>query len=365
MIKISASNLHRYFICPAAINHEQEFIKKEQSKYAQEGTRLHDEMQKSFEGKPEDFDKNLHAKKLVELLSEILGLHTEYILKRCFVEEKYKKQYRDFSLIGTPDFVFVDIDKKTVNFTIIDYKFGYNLVPAKGNVQLLSYTVLLSQAILSLIGLTDWVDKDIKINVGIYQNEQLDFTQLPFIEIEQFEHTLLYTLEEAKKNIYNPNEIACKWCSHRPDCNALQKVVQNTQKQIESSIGQNMTEQDKFEYRKSLIQSKKLVEYALEDAENYFKGNLSKGMFYDFVELKTNGSMKSWTKDLSENEIADELTKMMGVKRETFFDKKLKSPAQLLATHPEIPANLIEIREKAKSLKIKEVKKKNLTEDLF
>jgi len=360
MLKLSASNLYRYFICPAAMLHEQGYAEKKITKYSEDGTLKHKEMQEAFE-KPEGYNKSEAAKSLITALRVYTQLP---FFAHCVVlEEKIRYKFPEFELVGTPDFVYYSqTNVGSVDIFIIDYKFGYQKVLAKDNVQLLAYALLLeSQRTLGV---------QFNYHVGIWQDDILDIVKVTSEEVNQFLFQLTEIVISAIGHtpVYKPSETGCKWCQHRPNCHEINLYVEEGQQLIETNLNKKLTHLQKYEYRKKLLQSKKIIEYALEDAEDYFKKELANGAMLDFCELKSNGSMKSWSKNFTENEILSALAKASGRTEDYFIDLKLKSVSQVKGLFADIPEDLIESREKAKSLKVKEKEgygKKQITDDLF
>lgn len=328
------------------MNHEQGYVEQEQSKYAEEGTKKHEEMQSTLEGKPEDFDKNAHVK---ALLSELKRHNLP--LGKMVLEGKLERKFNNFILSGTPDFSMPYRENGVLKILVVDYKFGYMLVPAKNNPQLLAYILLTTFN---------------EAKIGIFQNDVLDIVEATEEEIELFHISLKHSVMQAKKNVYNPDPIACQYCRYRPNCKSLANKVTETTRLIAEKAQTPMSPEEKFEYQKALILNKKFVDYALEDAEKFFKNSLEKGGFFDFVELKSNGSVRSWSKNVDEKEIIDALVEISGKTIADFVETKIKTLTQIKNIFPDIPAHFIESREKAKSLKVKGGKNvKDLTEDLF
>jgi len=367
MITIRASALHRYFLCPSALLHEQGFVEQKQSKYAEEGTRKHLEMQESFEN-PESFDKNEHAKRLVRLLEDTFDLNFKpYDL---IIEQRHGIGFDNFILTGTPDFVyFGDFRGFVLTVFIVDYKFGYQKILARNNVQLLAYAFLVYNSFKSFEKTNGRASSiSLKFITAIYQDESLDFCEVTFDDLEVFKDRLFEVFKQSQKHTYNPSENACEWCRHRPDCVALKEEVEKTQQLILQNADKfNLSDDEKFEYRKNIILKRKLLEYAIEDAEDFFKDKLLNGASFDFVSLKSNGSMKSWSKDFTEKEIIDEILKSNNLKSSDIVDTKLKTVSQINKLAVEIPEKFIEVREKAKSLKVKEkeVYGEKIVDDLF
>lgn len=358
MLKISCSNLFRYFICPAALNHEQTYVEKEKTKYSEEGIAKHLEMQEVIEGTALE-----HSVAAEELRQEFLKIDPDFSFDNCTCENKcsYKFSYHDnttfegvfFELVGTPDLVYVSIYSHTLY--IIDYKFGYNKISPRLNYQLLGYALLLQM---------NFDIREMKIKLGIYQDGYLDFCDLSAAELMKFGEDLIAIVKNSQKN-YRPSPTACKWCSYREECPALNQQVNTAVKKITEADLQQLGDADMFQFRKFLMMNKKLIEYVLNDTETFFKKNLQKGGFYDWCSLKSNGSIQSWSDDLNEDEIAAKLSELANKDKNVFYEKKLKSVSQIKKLL-DIPANLIITKDKAKSLKIKEEHElKTATDELF
>jgi hypothetical protein len=362
MLKISCSNLFRYFICPAALNHEQEYVEKERTKYAEEGIAKHKEMQDAIEGTA--LERSVAAE---ELRQEFLKIECYFDFDECVCEEKLEYLILNegkisAKLIGKPDLIYVDVDTNT--FYIIDYKFGYINVEPKRNIQLLSY-VYLCRKILGLFQ-KDMVKETMTMKVGIFQDSRLKLHEVTEEEMYEFEHVdLPVMIYQSQQNDYQPSPTACKWCSYREECPALNQQVNTTVKKITETDLQQLSEPDMFEFRKYMLRNKKLIEYVLDDSETFFKRNLQKGAFYDWCTLKSNGAVQSWSDDLNEDEIASKLAEISNKDKSNFYQKKLLSVSQIKKL-VDVPADLIITKDKAKSLKIKEEHElKTATDELF
>lgn len=351
MLKISCSNLFRYFICPAALNHEQTYVEKEKTKYSEEGIAKHLEMQEAIEGTT--LERSVAAE---ELRQEFLKIEPNFSFDDCVCEERFELSLVQlngviFVLVGKPDLIYISIQTKTIY--IVDYKFGYVLVEAKKNPQLVGYARLVCSSF-DLEGFT--------VKAGIFQNSVLTFST---ISEEDLDFNLFGIIEDSLDKKYQPSPTACKWCSYRENCPALNQQVNTAVKKITETDLQQLSEPDMFEFRKYMLRNRKLIEYVLEDSETFFKKNLQKGAFYDFCSLKSNGAIQSWSSDLNDDEIADKLSELSNKDKSDFYEKKLLSVSKIKKL-VEIPADLIITKDKAKSLKIKESHElKTATDELF
>src|SRR6266700_8379089 len=96
MLKISCSNLFRYFICPAALNHEQTYVEKERTKYSEEGIAKHLEMQEAIEGTV--LERCVAAE---ELRQEFLKIEPNFSFDDCVCEEKREHEFNYTSEDGS------------------------------------------------------------------------------------------------------------------------------------------------------------------------------------------------------------------------------------------------------------------------
>lgn len=373
--RLNCSQLFRYFICPSAMNHEQEYVKKRVTKDAKDGIEKHLEMQNSIEGVVSDSEKNLAAQELKEAF---LKIDPSFNFEACVCEEKFERYfsrlYKDengtdcfpkgpkisgFNLIAKPDLIYISVEKRAVY--IVDYKFGYVQVSLEDSVQLMGYALLIKEVF-------DISFEHFSLNVAIFQDGNLNIKRVLEDELKEFKDKLHDVIDLSAEDTYRPTAIACKWCNHRESCDVFIGTVRESVKKITDTNLQKLSESDMFDFRKHMVQKKKLIEYVLEDSENFFKNNLKSGGFYDFCSLKSNGSVKSWTDSLQEDEILAALLALTGGTDENvFYEKKLKTVSQVKRILGDIPENLIVLKEKAKSLKIKEEDglDKSATDDLF
>jgi hypothetical protein len=356
MIKISCSNLFRYFICPAALTHEQEWVIKEKTKYAEEGTAKHLEMQEAIEGIGTELERSSAANELKEAF---LQIEPTFSFNACICEEKIEKSIVQlngvvYTLVGKPDLIYISVE--TLTIYIVDYKFGYIQVDVNNNSQLLGYADLATE---------QYNLGDFTIKVGIFQDGLLRVTEISDEELSEFHFNLWKLIDDSQEHKYHPSVAACKWCDYREKCPALLNTVSESVKKITDTNLQELSEPAMFEFRKSMMLNKKLIEFVLEDSENFFKKSLARGAFFDFCSLKSNGALQAWTTDLNEDEIAAELSNLSNRDKSDFYEKKLKSVNQIKKL-VEVPANLVITKDKAKSLKIKEENAlKTATDELF
>lgn len=335
MLKVRPSALHRIFECPSSLLHQDSY-ENEETPYSIEGTKKHQEMQQAF------LLQNESHTDLKILKDEIQSkVCNDFRYHQAFSEIKLIKNYKDFQLVGTCDFIYSYSHEKTVHILIVDFKFGYQKVEVKNNPQLLAYALLARGDA-----------KDIEITIGIYQDRKLEIQKVTDSDLKKFEKKLLKVIDISKKSTYNATETACKYCAHRKNCDAFSEKVSTEMSLVSDKIQKNLHSDAKFEFRKQVLLNRKLLEYAIEDSENFFKKALADGVFFDFVTLQNSGKMKLWNPDLSEKDIIDVLM-ALDLRKQDIVESKLKSASSIAnLLKDKLPENLIVEREKAKSLKL-------------
>lgn len=362
--RISCSQLFRYFICPSALNHEQVYVKKDvKDEYQKEGIDQHLEIQRVIESNVNSVEPGSIA---YILQQEMLKLDPNFTFSKCKCEIKLSEKdvTPGYDLVGQPDLVYMSQTLKT--FFICDYKFGYTNISVEKNLQLLGYAYLWKHMVDR--DLPHLIFETFSITVCIFQDGILNTKELCLQDLLDFQDELFSVFKLSEQHQYNPQPTACKHCNHRESCKVLLETVGDSVKKISSTELHTLSDDDIFSFRKQMVQKKKLIEHVLGDSENFFKNGLKNGGIYDFCSLKSNGSMQSWTDELSEEDIAAILREKTGaVSADAFFDRSLKSVSSIKKLLGDIPKELLISKEKAKSLKVKEATafSKDVTEDLF
>lgn len=335
MLKIYSSGVARNLICPASLIHDQVFIKKEESKYAIEGTEKHLEMERAV----------THGELTplaATFLTQMQILEPSFTFDKCLAEEKLVAKFSTFSLIGKLDLMYLCEESSTLH--IIDYKFGYNQVDATDNAQLLAYALLAFQNYPVL-------DLGLEIKCSIYQDEMLRTVLITHDSIQTFLNQLTDAVKKAHEGVYIPHADACKYCNFRPECPTLITKVAD------------IVEPTNILNKKDLIaRNLKLIKYVTEDVEKDLKMRLKSGEKLDYVELKSNGTMSSWATNFTQDEIKQELVEL-GAEESDLFDVKLKSVSAVKKILKTLPDHLVNVSYKEKSLKF--IDKTVETIDLF
>lgn len=324
MLKIYSSGIERNLLCPASLVHDQIFVKKEESKFAIEGTEKHLEMETAVKG-------GKMTPLAATFLTQMQILEPSFTFDKCMAEEKLVLESNGFSLIGKIDLIYICAESNTVH--VIDYKFGYNQVEAANNAQLLAYALLVyfKIPIVNAFNMT--------IKCSIYQDEMLQTAIIDIRTIEDFYQRLIKVVAEAHNKVYSPHPDACKYCNHRPQCAA-----------IINKVADIVEPNDILNKKEMIARNLKLIKYVTDDVEKDLKARLKSGETFDFVELKSNGSMSSWATNFTQDEIKEELISL-GLEEKDIVDVKLKTVSAIKKLGKGLPDHLFNVSFKEKSLK--------------
>jgi len=224
---LSASQMARVDACPASFNLSKG-IPSIKSEYSERGERLHKAVEELLKGNDEILNGLSEEDKQAVLfvLEKVIEIKNNHDWFGFYLEKRYTI---DGKLTGRIDCVGVwskGDSFGTLNYDIIDYKFGVDPVRAEGNPQLKAYALLLSE-------LED------SQNVSLYstyiiQPDSLGakFTEKEYYKVELNELELDELLQRIEKNEYAESiGEHCQYCPAREFCK-LQK--ENATKGIEN-----------------------------------------------------------------------------------------------------------------------------------
>lgn len=301
---ISPSNFERRMLCPGSLNAEKD-LPEQTSKYAEEGTMLHERTTLYIDSLYKKTEKNsLWNNNLTKDQIEAVEHAGDYFNKLKDVEDtvvlyeahekKYSLSFIYHDMKGTVDSVLMLGNIKTNDITlhVIDYKFGKGVaVDAFENYQLLMYTM----GALEDVEINSKITGKLHINLHIVQPyirnsnwELTDIEQLKFLGYKAREKYI-----EIANDCYKPDapriasKKACQFCRAKSTCPALAKFVPDTK----TKLGELSDEQIA-----SIYDNKDLINMYLKSVEEHIKSKLEQGSFMNYT-LKPKLSNRKWNDD--------------------------------------------------------------------
>lgn len=296
--KLSASGAHRWMLCPGSVKAE-ENIPEQSNKYADEGTLAHEIAAEYIYY----LRNNGHA--TIDMLANytdemekaaddyyvyVRSLNNNYKETTILIEEKV-----DFSNVvpdgfGTADCIIVDREE----LHIIDFKYGFNPVYAKDNMQLLLYAI-------GALNTLDIIIDIEKITLHIVQPRANNFStwEITIEELYSYYKYIEYKALEALKDDAPriPSKEACMWCKARFTCYALK----NTTKKVKSLIDkQDLTDND-IRY---ILDNAGLVRSFISSIEDKIYEQLNNGIKFDGYKLVEGRSIRKLKQDAQEKLVA-------------------------------------------------------------
>ena len=327
-IEIRASSIQKISTCPASFLLGlslalEDKLEKDEAKYAEEGTMLHEEMKDIVEffleakkqGKKPAFNrksiKNLTLEQTLALNS-CFNYVSSYIDFDCdvFTEKTFTKRDEINNFLvnkkGTVDLIIHN--KNTSTLHIFDYKFGYNKVDVYKNQQLTFYAML----VLNELKAANIEIKNIIIHVIQPRVHNINSFELLLEDINSFEISINETIEKIthKNPEYKPSEEACRYCKCKKYCPAINSLVTNF---VDVTRAPQLTQDQK----KYILDNKSLIlkvidlieEEVVEDLQN------NKSFFNYYLKTKTVRTYNEETVDILERKYGKEIytQKLLGI----------------------------------------------------
>ena len=292
---ISPSNFERRMLCPGSLNAEKD-LPEQTSKYAEEGTMLHDKVNQLITGGLSwcsGLDKGQK-----DAVYNAAGYYIDIIRTNNVlpVKEIHEKTF-DLSFIypgmkGTADSVLITLNEETDSYDlhVIDYKFGKGvLVTADQNYQLLLYYlgVVNDPEIEELLQ-----DKKYNVHLHIVQPYKMN-SVWSLNETEKLLFSNLEMYQDIAQKCYVPNapriasKKACQFCKAKSTCPALAKFVPDTK----TKLGELSNEQIA-----AIYDNKDLITMYLKSVEEHIKSKLEQGSFMNYA-LRPKLSNRKWNDD--------------------------------------------------------------------
>lgn len=316
--KLSASGAHRWMACPGSVAAE-DGIPDRSSRFAEEGTRAHEVMEKALiSGKPcSDLTDD-------EEMAEFVQVYVDYVNSLRKPNDVLFIEYRvDFSEwvpegFGTADTIIICGD----TIIIVDLKYGKGVqVFVKDNPQPLLYA-------LGAYAAFGFLFEPKRVRMAIVQPrlDHIDELEISLTDLLKFGETV----RQAALDTKNPNakrvpgDKQCRFCKAKATCPALYKLTEQALladfEQLDEAPPANRLTDDQM---RTVLENKTLVEAWLLAVENLAKEKIASGASFSGFKLVEGRSIRKWKDD---NSAADELRKL--VSEDDIFTRKLISPAQ-------------------------------------
>jgi len=349
--KLSPSSRHRWANCPGSIREEAKYPQEPSGPAAIDGTHSHTLLEKCIK---DDID---HAASLVgQTLTDHEGsfvvdeerasrvqVALDYIDKRWpeldAVVVKSETKVNPAYLVGRNDMdgtVDVQIVGKDT-LELIDYKDGMNYVPAEGNEQLEQYAYgVLAEYNLPVNG--EYPFKNVTMTII---QPKLAFKGLN--PISSWTVSVQYLIENMGTIILQaaltddpnaalvPGEKQCKYCRHKGCSARTSAALQASGIKFDNlNVAKDAANKDpgtmSDEQLAEIIEAAPLLRSMIEAAEAEALKRLQDGKDVKGLKLVRGRGSRAWA--LSEDEIADKLTKM-GIPKSVVWETKIISPAKV------------------------------------
>lgn len=287
---ISPSNFERRKLCPGSLNAEKD-LPNTTSKYADEGTILHDRTNKYITKSVDNWQEGLTS----EQINAVIEAGNYFYKVLDSINGEYKIVHEEsFDL----SFIHPEMKKGTVDSLIlnknevhvIDYKFGRGIkVYAKENYQLLLY----------YLGAINNIE-----NIDFLKNSNYD---IHLHIVAPFRGNSLWSLTNDEKEFYSNLDIyrevakkcyidnaprtaskkACQFCKAKATCPTLANTVPNIKKPKDFLFDSDIAQ---------IYENKELIVLYLKSIDDYIKNRLESGSFLDYT-LRPKLGKRKWAEE--------------------------------------------------------------------
>jgi hypothetical protein len=215
--------MERILACPGSVKLSQG-VAREVSKEADEGTAAHHLAAQAVLSGRVDCEDAETRRSVGMYFEEVERIRNEYTIMEEGIEETLESGDVP-GLGGTPDYFAVYMDGDKVVLHIVDYKHGIGVpVPAVGNLQLLSYCLIVSSVVRTPIDLYRMtiVQPRLRDHCGISTWETTSD------RVEEHARAILDAIGKDDLSV----GAHCRWCPAITRCPAVQGKVARTQGQV-------------------------------------------------------------------------------------------------------------------------------------
>lgn len=333
---VGGSTAKRVINCPGSVKLVQKMPKQPSSKYAEEGTMLHEAISTilsdgtvragMYKHNGVTLTQELYDEKIVPAMDALdeIDPHGNLVYK---VETRVGFGDLLPGVFGSTDLVG-RIGNRAV---VLDWKFGSGVpVPAEENAQLLFYAAAAMRTE-ELAWAFEGVDE---IECIIVQPPAIKRWVTNVARIKQFEHELVSAVKTAlKDDAPLAQGDHCRWCAAKPICPQMTGAVDRALKQQLVNLDVDMLGR--------YLQNADLLEDWIKDLRALAFGMLEKGVDVPGYKLVNKQARRKWTDESK----AKEALLSLGLKESVVVETSIMSPAQaekaLKKRFSELPEDLI------------------------
>jgi len=317
--KLSPSSAKRWMTCPGSVKLidqvEERMGKEPDSSYAALGTSLHEASEwclRNREGPEAAVGLEFYGHTVVE---DDLDRFADYVhLVNSLPGSTYYEQkvtVIEGTVWGTSDTINIDNTK----LTIIDLKTGYNRVDAEDNEQMLTYAL---GAYMPYGRVYDITEIEMIISQPIIGHESR--WTIGVNELNAFYARVVEAIEQIrlKPDHCVPSDDACHWCRARGTCPTLRTLARNeARKDFEQMDLMALAE---------AVSMLPMLEHYISGVKARTQETLERGEEVPGFKLVEGRKSRGWT---SEESVMKYLSRKLPKFKQTGFNHKFKSPAQI------------------------------------
>jgi len=319
---LSASSAHRWFHCPGSVALSESIPKAPSSEAAMLGTKAHEACEAVLKAFLKAKQTGIEVGYTYEQDPEIASAAEEYkkniwqnalkwsVTGKVWAIEDRLYFNRDLSMYGTADFWCVSTNEKGEREGVIgDFKYGYNFVDVKKNLQLLYYGIALREKVRNLGKDLDTVRTFIfQPRAGGQLYRECSYTAK---QLDQYQSKILKVAKEIivdKKVKFKTGE-HCKFCPAMAVCDKYKKEVEkNLSIKIDSSdfklpVPSHLTDEQLI---KVIAYGEQLTTF-VEEVQKYVLARLQAGEKIKGLNLEEKKGRRTWIED--SNQVASYLLK--------------------------------------------------------
>ena len=326
--RISPSKLSRVLACPGSVALAEQFPEQQESKYAAEGTYLHEVMKEAiaavFEMKALESWKGYAQYNVSQehqiLIEDVLQKLAENGLGRGAIFQDIRVFMND-DVNGTLDLAYTTNDC----LHIVDFKFGSGIrVEAEDNPQLLAYLdgFLKTFSAHSYYQWWIWIYQP---RLNNYQGVRVFKEDLDYFQA-RVEKTV--ALVNSSCAPFRPGEKQCLWCPAKGSCIARMQDIRNKTIMILSEFADANLDGTTWsnDQLAGLLDLEKEITTAFKDIRKFLHGQLAAGKEVPGYRLAPGRSTREWKEDTDIDHIVNLFPDL---DTDDILEIKLRSPAQV------------------------------------
>ncbi len=313
--KYSPSKLPRIIDCPASTLFDQQ-SESHSSKYAEEGTLLHDYLARAILHRKDKVEPIGLNREQTAILNKSLAIAKKYYGRILGIEEKVTLDWLNPTLKDTEGTVDFIAEEDSRNILVLDWKFGAgHEVFAKDNPQLYAYAV-------GIAGL--YPDAE-AFTLAIYQPRRHGLDQYIISKddlIKWAYKTLIPAISLARgvNPPFNPTDRACLWCNGKSRCKHRVELA-NATAEIAFKAAINKVDLSTEEIERLLLMEPFITKFLRELKAAYITLLNNKEVQPKYFKLVKGRSNRKWKPNIEEK-----LTEL--IDPELLYEAKIISPTK-------------------------------------